>query len=229
MDTKEAIYFNNIQDSDIISNAEYLEPVIQKNDMLSISVSSMNPAATEIFNASNSSGTASGYLVNQDGFIQFPLIGDIKAAGLTKKGLRDTISKALSDKKLLVDPNVTIRYLNYRVTVLGEVTRPGVVTVPNEKITLLEALGFAGDLTIQAKRDNIMIIREEKGVKKIKRVNLNSTELFTSPYYYLKSEDIVYVEPNKAKVAGTSRFNQVYPIVMSTLTFAFLVLEYFTR
>jgi len=173
---KKAIYFNNIQDSTILSKAENLEPVIQKNDLLSISVSSLNPDATQIFNVPNSSTVsgASGYLVNQDGLIQFPLLGNIKADGLTKKELRDTIAKGLIDKKFLLDPIVSVRYLNFKVTVLGEVAHPTVISVENEKITLLEAVGMAGDLTIEAKRNNVMVIREEEGgEKKNKAIGFN--------------------------------------------------------
>jgi polysaccharide export outer membrane protein len=227
---KKAIYFNNIRDSSIAAKAENLEPVIQKNDLLSITVSSLDPGSTEIFNTPNSStASVSGYLVNQDGLIEFHLLGNIKAEGLTKKELRDTISRSLIEKKFLLNPIVSVRYLNYKVTVIGEVAHPTVITVDNEKITLLEALGMAGDLTIDAKRNDVMIIREEEGVKKIKRLDLTSTELFTSPYYYLKSNDIVYVEPNSTKVANNSRFTQVFPLVMSSLTFALLAFDILTR
>jgi len=227
---KKSIYFNNIPDSTILSTVQKLEPVIHKNDLLSISVSSMNPEATQVFNVPNSSGSVPGYLVDRDGFIQFPLLGNIKADSLTKKELRDTIAKDLIEKKLLLDPIVSVRYLNFKVTVLGEVGHPTVVTVENEKVTLLEALGMAGDLTVEAKRNNVMVIREEEsGEKKIKRLDLTSTEIFTSPYYYLKSNDIVYVEPNSTKVASTSRFTQILPIVISTVTLIFLVFDHFTR
>ena len=117
-----------------------------------------------------------------------------------------------------MDPIVTIRFVNFRVTVLGEVNNPTVVNVPNEKISLLEALGLAGDMTIYAKRTNVMIIREVNDVKMIKRLNLNSDEIFTSPYYYLQSNDIVYVEPNSAKVANSSGGMQWAPIVLSGLS-----------
>ena len=240
VNTRNVVYFNNIQDSEIASTVEAMEPVIRKNDLLSISVSSLNAEATRIFNSPNvsqtdaalSSGrgaTISGYLVNQDGSIQFPVLGNIQAAGLTKKDLKDNISESLIDKKLLLDPVVNIRYLNYRVTVLGEVTNPTVVNVPGEKISLLEALGLAGDLTIYAKRDNIMIIREEEGKKIIKRMNLNSTDLFTSPYYYLKSNDIVYVEPSPARVASTSTTRQWLPLVFSGLTVIAIAIDRITR
>lgn len=224
--TKNATYFNGIRDGNIQSNTPFPESVIQKSDILSINVSSLNAEASASFNSPNASaGGASGgtggpigYLVNTEGNIQFPIIGNIKAEGLTKNQLKDNISKSLIDKKLLLDPIVTIRFINFRVTVLGEVNLPTVVTVPNEKISLLEAIGLAGDMTIYARRNNVMIIREDKDQKIIKRLNLNSDEIFTSPYYYLQSNDIVYVEPNKAKIASVSGGMQWAPIVMSGLS-----------
>ena len=158
-----------------------------------------------------------GYLVDTDGNIYFPLLGSIKAEGLTKTQLKDKIRNLSIEKKILLDPIVNIRFLNFRVTVLGEVGRPTVIPIPNEKISLLEALGLAGDLTIYGNRTNVMVIREEvvpgqKDQRSIHRLNLNSAELFTSHYYYLQSNDIVYVEPNKSKVASTSRATQWLPV-----------------
>jgi polysaccharide export outer membrane protein len=222
---KNVTYFPGLKDGDIQSNTPFTESAIQKSDILSITVSSLNPEASAPFNAPNSGGTGPagagapiGYLVNTEGNIQFPMVGNIKAEGLTKNELKNNIAKTLVDKKLLLDPIVTIRFVNFRVTVLGEVNKPTVVTVPNEKISLLEAIGLAGDMTIYAKRTNVMIIRESNNVKIIKRLNLNSDEIFTSPYYYLQSNDIVYVEPNKAKVASVSGGMQWAPIVMSGLS-----------
>lgn len=240
VDVKKATYFNDTYNVTIASSVSTLEPVIQKNDLLSISVTSLLPAATEIFNAPNdnriSSGTstgnnnnAAGYLVNQDGSIQFPILGKIKAAGLNKKEFGDNLAKSLVDKKLLLEPIVTVRYLNFKVTVLGEVAHPTVVNVQNEKITLLEALGLAGDVTIYGKRDNVRVIREEEGQKIIKAFNLNSAEIFTSPYYYLKSNDIVYVEPNKSKVATTGRSTMWLPVVLSGISVVIITLERFLR
>jgi polysaccharide export outer membrane protein len=228
--TKNATYFPGIQDGNIQSNTPFPESVIQKSDILSITVSSLNPEASAVFNSPNSSpggasggaGSPIGYLVNTEGDIQFPLIGNIKAEGLTKNQLKNNIAKSLVDKKLLLDPIVTIRFVNFRVTVLGEVNHPTVVTVPNEKISLLEAIGLAGDMTIYARRNNVMVIREDKEVKIIKRLDLNSDELFTSPYYYLQSNDIVYVEPSKAKIASVSGGMQWAPIVMSALSLALI-------
>jgi polysaccharide biosynthesis/export protein len=227
--TKKVVFFPDVKDGNLPSNTPFPESIIQKSDILSISVSSLNPDASAIFNQGSSSSegaaggpAAVGYLVNTEGNIQFPVLGNIKAEGLTKNQLKDKISDSLVKKKLLLDPIVTIRYINFRVTVLGEVNHPTVVTVPNEKISLLEALGLAGDLTIYGRRENVMVIREEKDQKIIKRLNLNSDEIFTSPYYYLQSNDIVYVEPNKAKVASVSRGLQLIPIVLSGLSLVIL-------
>jgi polysaccharide export outer membrane protein len=236
VNTKKSTYFYGSIDGTIATETSVPESFIQKNDILSIAVSSPNPEATAMFNPQIVSGSYNqslstdqasntGYLVNSEGFIQFPILGNIKAAGLTKANLEDSISTTLLQKGLLRDPVISIRFLNFRVTVLGEVNKPSVVTMPNEKLSLLEALGLAGDITIYGNRQNIMVIREENQQKIIKRLNLNSSELFTSPYYYLKSNDIVYVEPNKAKVASTSRSTQWLPLLLSGLSFAAIVAD----
>lgn len=240
VNTKKAVYFSNIRDTEMPTGMANVEPLIQKNDLLSITVSSLNPEASKIFNAPNISeaegldlaGRAmsiSGYLVNQDGHIQFPFLGSVQAAGLTKNQLQARIAKSLVDRKLLIDPIVNIRYLNFRVTVLGEVAKPTVVHVPSEKITLLEALGLAGDMTIYAKRDNLLLIREEGGKRLVKRLNLNSTDLFNSPYYYLKPNDIVIVEPDKARVATANPARQWLPLIFSGLTVIVIGLDRLTR
>ncbi len=235
---KKVRYFDQIQEGVTNSASINLEPVIQKSDILSITVTSPNPEATAMFNAPNmvfSTATNTmaatgniapsyGYLVNQDGFIEFPSLGKIQAAGLTKQKLKEDITAQLLEKELLVEPIVTVRYLNYRVTVIGEVSRPTVVTVPNERITLLEAIGMAGDLTIFARRDNVLLIREEKGTKIVKRIDLNSPDIITSPYFYLKSNDVIYVEPNSAKVAQSSRAQQLLPSFLSGLSFIAIIL-----
>jgi polysaccharide biosynthesis/export protein len=234
VNTRTATYFNDVNDATLTANTPIPESVIQKNDLLSISVSSLNPEASAIFNAPNVSGAmttganstmASGYLVSADGNIQFPILGSVKAAGLTKEQLKDSFVKKLLEKQLLKDPIVSIRFLNFRVTVLGEVRNPAVVSVPNEKISLLEAIGLAGDLTIYARRDNVLIIREEDGNKITKRLDLNSNELLSSPYYYLKSNDVVYVEPNKARVATSGRSQQWIPMVVSGLSLVVIALD----
>jgi polysaccharide export outer membrane protein len=239
--TKKVRYFNNIQDSEVRSRFEYTEAVIQKNDLLSILISSsVNPEASRIFNGmapvigevdpgAGSQMSAPGYLVDAEGNIEIPVLGSIKAMGLTKMQLKESIIKNLIDQQLLIDPIVSIRFLNYKVTVLGEVARPTVVNVPAERITLLEALGLAGDLTIYGNRENVMILREEDGKKIVKRMNLNSTELLYSPYYYLKPNDIVYVEPTRARVASTSNTRIWLPVIFSGITVLAITFDRLTR
>ncbi len=237
---RETVYFADQKDE--VINLKITAPLtlIQPNDLLSITVSSLNPDATAIFNTPNNAFVGSGntnvnnsqspgYLVNIDGFIQFPVIGDIKVASLTTNQLRTSITKSITDRKLLVDPIVIVRQLNFKISVLGEVAKPSVINVPNEKIALLEALGLAGDVTIYGRKDNIMLIREEDGVRKTNRLNLNSKEFLSSPYYYLKSNDIVYVEANKAKVANSSRSSQLLPIILSGLSFAAIIIDRLVR
>lgn len=233
VDTKKATYFNDLASTTITTNTPVPETIIRKNDLLNINVSSLDAQASSIFNAPNllpvtntggSSNEILGYLVGNDGSIQFPILGNIKAEGLTKDQLKESIQKKLLDQNLLKGPIVSVRFLNFRVTVLGEVKNPTAIGVPSEKISLLEAIGLAGDLTIYAKRDNVLVIREtENGSKEIKRINLNSAELLSSPFYYLKSNDIVYVEPNKSKVASSGRGQQWIPAVLSGLSLVAVV------
>jgi len=238
MSTKKAVYFDEIPDSVLDAPPVEVESVIIPNDILSIAVSSLNAEASQLFNAPNlpaspqytqntaTTTTSTGYLVGPDGLIQFPILGNIKAAGLTKRQLKDQITKTLLDKKLLVDPIVVVRYLNFRVSVMGEVAKPSVVTVPSEKISLLEALALAGDLTIYARRDNVLVIRDENGKRITKRIDLNSRSLFTSPYYFLKSNDIVYVEPNKSKVASSRQITMWLPVIFSLVSLAIIVVDH---
>ena len=233
MSTKQATYFSNASDTTILTRLDDAETLIQKNDMLSVYISSLNPEASAVFNAPNSQATttstttgsasAGGYLVNTDGNIQIPILGNIKAAGLTKKQLKADITNSIIDKKLLIDPIVTIRHLNYEVTVIGEVSRPTVINVPNEKISLLKALGIAGDITVFGKKDNVMLIREIEGKRKVKRIDLNSNNFLSSSYYYLQPNDIIYVEANKYKVTNANRNQQLLPTILSGLSIIALV------
>jgi polysaccharide export outer membrane protein len=234
--SRKSVYFVDQKDAVLKASNLSTKSIIQPNDILSIAVTSLNNASTEVFNKPNNSfvSTSSvtganlqspGYLVNDEGMIQFPVLGSMKIAGMTTNELRVKLTKDLLDRKLLVDPIVIVRQLNFRVSVLGEVGKPSVVNVPNEKISLLEALGLAGDITIYGRKDNVMIIREEDGVKKIKRIDLNSSAIFSSDYYYLKSNDIVYVEANKAKVASSTRSSYIIPIVLSALSFGAIIID----
>ena len=242
VNTKQVTYFDEVGNAQFSTNGQmHPEPPIRPNDLLSISVSSPNPEASIPFNTPNliatqtssAAGTtvqATGYLVGTDGQIQFPFLGNIKAAGLTKSQLQEEIIKQLSSKRLLLDPIVSVRYLNYKVSVLGEVARPSVLTIPNERVSMLEAIGLAGDMTIYAKRDNILLIRElEEGQRVTTRIDLTSKQLLSSPDYYLKPNDIIYVEPNKARVASTGRAYQLLPVILSALSFTAIVLDRILR
>lgn len=240
VNTRKVMYFANLRDSTIFNQIEAPEYIIQRNDLLSITVSSIDPEASQMFNLTNKSETrtstptgeileSNGYLVNSNGYIRFLALGLVKAEGLSKEQLAANIRNGISDRKLLVDPLIEIRHLNYKITVLGEVNRPTVITVPNEKITLLEALGLAGDLTIFAKRTNVLVIRTEYGKRITKRIDLNSNDLLNSPYYNLKPNDVVYIEPNKAKVMSATRLNQLLPAIVSGLSILVFVIDRLTR
>ena len=129
------------------------------------------------------------------------------------------------ERKLLLDPIVTIHHLNYEVTVIGEVGKPTVINVPSEKISLLKALGLAGDITIYGKKNNVLLIREVNGKRKVQRIDLNDSEFLQSPFYYLQPNDVVYVEANKNKIANASTFKETLPIVLSGLSVLLIALD----
>lgn len=209
-----------------IINASY-EAIIQKGDILSIKISSLSPEASSFFNPYEENyrlvgETSEGYLVNAKGNVEMPLIGEVHIEGLTIEEAKDHIKEKLIT--YLKDPTVRIRFKNFRIIVLGEVNRPSVYYITSERITLPEALGLAGDLTIYGKRQNVLIIRETDGKREFAEVNLNNRDIFTSPYYYLRSNDIVYVQPGKGKVAAADNFFKIAPLVISTLTMLTLLL-----
>lgn len=237
VNTKKTTYFYNATDTTILSRAEdTASPVIQKNDILSVVITSLNSEASAIFNLNNNtnssvvtnagnSANGSGYLVNSDGNIQLPILGNIKVDGQTTKQVKQHVSDILLAKKLLIDPIVTVHHLNYEVTVIGEVGKPTVINVPSEKISLLKALGLAGDITIFGKKDNVLLIREINGKRTVKRIDLISPEFLTSPYYYLQPNDVVYVEANKNKVANSSAVRQTLPIILSGISIVLISLD----
>jgi polysaccharide export outer membrane protein len=233
--SKQIAYFENVADTSFAGRPAK-ELVIQPNDILSITISSLNKEASEIFNTVNNAVSApnqplvGGYLVSTEGNIQLPVLGTIKAAGLTKAQLKDVITNSILDKKLLIDPLVSIRQINFRVTVLGEVGHPATIPVPSEKISMLEAIGLAGDLTIFGKRENVLLIREESnGKKQLRRVNLASKNFFLSPYYYLQPNDVIYVEPSRAKISSASLTKQWVPVIISSISIISLLIYRLNR
>ncbi len=218
-------------------------PTIQANDLLSIVVGSLNTEANEIFNTANSFTTTSinysttssgarlqplGYLVNPDGTIEMPLIGKMKVGGMRTIDAADSIRVKL--QLFLKEPSVIVRNLNFKVSVLGEVARPAVYVIPDEKITIPEVLSLAGDLTIYGRRDNVMIIREENGSRSYVRLNLTDRKIFDSPYYYLHKNDVIYIEPIKTRINATDRNAQLVPIITSIVaaigTLGILILNF---
>lgn len=196
--------YSDTSKKEIIS---YIEPRIQKSDVLSIFVysESTTPESDAIYNLPNlggvaAGGEAQGFLVDNEGYIDYPRLGRLKAEGLTKRELASVIEKLLDEKQVLVNPSVIIRLLNFKVMVMGEVARPGPVSVPGERINILEAIGLAGDITPYGKKDEVIIWREVDGVMDVGKIDLSSQSLFTSPYFQLRQGDIVMVNPNKNKV-----------------------------
>lgn len=236
---KTAQYLENSVDS-LPAEVKFAEPVIQAGDLLSITVFSDNSAASAMYNQTAvaaalpgssisaqpaAAGNSPGYLVSNDGFIIFPGLGTVKAAGLSKKQLADTLVNYFVQNMILKNPACDIRFLNYRITVLGEVARPGVYSVPVEKLSVLEALGLAGDITVWAKRDNVTIIRETGGDREFGRLDLNSSQIFNSPFYYLKQNDIVIIGQNKRKIRSTDQTTLRYVAISTSIlsTIAILV------
>ena len=193
------------------------EVYIHNDDLLAIMVNSKNTELALPFNmpmVTYQLGSQSapqqrvlGYLVDTNGDIDFPILGKLHVAGLTRLQLTDLIKQRLIEEDLIKDPIVTVQFLNYKVSVMGEVNRPGSFNISGDRITLLEALSMAGDLTIYGRRDRVAVIREKDGKRTILFHDLRSADIFNSPCYYLQQNDIVYVEPNKSK-AGQSEINQ---------------------
>lgn len=213
-------YIQNSDTFDALNSAYLYDAKIMPKDVLTISVNTINPEASEPFNLtvaptlSNKNGSQSfsssralqTYLVDNDGTISFPVLGTLKVGGLTKVECEKLISNGIRPyMNANENPIVTVRMANYKISVLGEVARPGMFTVNNEKINIFEALAQAGDLTIYGVRDRVRLIRENaEGKKDIYTLNLNDANIISSPYYYLQQNDVIYVEPNKVKARNSS-------------------------
>lgn len=227
---KQVAYFSGVNSSsaDSINKSFYKahEARICAGDMLSITVTGLDPLAVAPFNLPlvsyatpgsdqlYSAPTLQSYLVDINGDINFPVVGTIKLVGLTKSEAIKEINTKLSP--YLKNAIVTIQFMNYKITVLGEVLRPGQYTVNNERVTILDALGLAGDMTIYGKRDNVLITRETDGKLEFIRLNLNTDEAFKSPYFYLQQNDVVYVEPNTVKSVASQNIS-LYLSTLSTI------------
>lgn len=228
--TKQTVYFQG-------DTARYisLKPItpksvrVQPEDILGITVSSLSEEANKMFElpisaglhytmypGSVSSGTGLqplGYQVDSLGLIEIPLVGRVKVSNLTTSEVADTLRRKLN--VYLKEPTVNVRILNHKFTILGEITRPATYSILDNRTSLLEAIGMAGDLTIYGRRENIMIIRQENNKREQVRVNLLSKDILNSPYYYLRNGDIIYIEPSRVKATYNDRTYQLLPIVTS--------------
>lgn len=248
-DQKKYIYFqkDNNQPDTIAAAVAYV-PKIQPGDILSIPINSLNPLASSFFNPISSnpastdatvnpnmdglstvnastlaqSSSSPSYLVDAEGKIEMPIVGSVKVSGLTTMQAKDTIKKRLT--LYLKEPTVNVRFLNYKVSVLGEVMHPGVYVIPNESVSLPEVISMAGDLTPYARHEDILVVRNNDDKKEFGRVNLNSRDIFSSPYYYLHSGDIVYVEQTKLKAAQSDPTVRLLPVILSAFAALALIL-----
>ena len=210
---KEVLYLQDITSLKEETIDKNYEVIIHKDDLLAILVNSKDPELALPFNMPvvtyqiGAQTTAQqrllGYLVDQNGDIDFPILGKLHVEGLTRMQVTELIKQKLMEEALIKDPIVTVQFLNFKVSVMGEVARPGIFDISGDRITLLEALSMAGDLTIYGRRDRVAVIREKDGKRRILYHDLRSSDIFQSPCYYLQQNDIVYVEPNKAKAEQT--------------------------
>ncbi len=208
--TERITYFQDVRPGEQITQG--ITPVtvkVQPEDKISIIVNSKDPLLADLFNlplvsrqlgTKNSSQGISGYTVRQDGTIDFPVLGSVYVAGMTREEIAAHIKSELISQNLIKDPVVTVEFMNLTVSVLGEVANPGRYSIDKDYITLLEALSMAGDMTIFGKRDKVLVLREVEGQQRVYGVDLRSAEqLYNSPVYYLQQDDVVYVEPNSMR------------------------------
>lgn len=199
---QEQLYFNDALDSSHRVLANYIATV-NVDDRLAIGISALSVEAAAPYNMSTASaGGSLGYLVEKDGTILFPQIGKLKVEGKTLPEIRTDLVAILS--KYLTDPVVTVQFANARILVMGEVGKPGVLPIPDGKLTILEAITLSGDIPVTGRKDNVLVVREENGQRSFANVNLQSHNIYKSPYFFLRQNDLVYVEPTLLKVKQQS-------------------------
>lgn len=236
---KKIIYFQDIQNTkaaELENAAKFTEPVIQPDDNLSINIFTLNQQTGTIINQAASTpilgGNANtavaqqvtGFVVDKNGDVELALAGKIHVAGLTTYEARERVRERVV--KYYNEPSVQLRFANFKVSVLGEVKTPSTYNMPNEKVSIMDALSLAGDLTIYGRRDNVLVVRDNNGKKQYAHLDLNSSDIFNSPFYYLKQNDLVYVEPNKAKNAANNAARvQTIGIITSVLSVLILAVS----
>jgi len=232
---EDVAYFSKMDEQKRSNKAKNYAPVLNNDDKLEIYVIALDMKAVGPFNGVGISGEGAStiekpvYLIDQLGNVEFPIIGSVHLAGLSRLEAVDLLEEKIS--VYVKDPIVSIRIVNFKVTVLGEVNKPGTFKIEEERITILEALGLAGDMTIYGERKNVLIIREADGKKTYTRVDLTSDEIFDSPIYYLSQNDVVYIEPNASRM-NQSKANLrgiVLPVIAILISAATVVAIYSTR
>src|SRR5690606_4737234 len=232
---KEIVYFQGAERLEGMESLLEFEPVLEINDVLHVRVSSMNEEVIKPFQMNTSSmsqGSSGGqqstslrgYMVDIDGNIQFPVLGQIEVAGKSRSELEEYLTREI--RRYVTDAVIAVRLLNFRVVVLGETGGQTVVPVENERISVPELLASVGGINYTGKRDNILIIREVDGVKSIGRVDMTSTSVFTNPYYYLKQNDIVYVEPTTRQVKSAgwiTSYQGIFSLITSSISLYFIL------
>ncbi|MBR5433804.1 MAG: polysaccharide biosynthesis/export family protein [Bacteroidales bacterium] len=213
--SKKMVYFQDTKNAAITKSINHSPIRLQPEDKISILVNSKDVQLTNLFNLayvttrlgqtssslnSNTTQGVSGYTIDSAGNIDFPVVGTLHIAGMTRMEVAAFVKNKLISENLVKDPIVTVEYMNLQISILGEVSKPGRYNIVQDKITILEALSMAGDMSIYGKRENVRVIRNENGVQKTYTINLcSATEVFDSPVYYLQQNDVVYVEPNSMR------------------------------
>lgn len=219
--SKEIAYMQDLTEKNSAIAAQSIRSIkIQAKDKLSIIVSSKNSELASLFNLQMASRQDNnnilsaaqpqlnlGYIVNSEGLIDFPIFGQLKVTGMTREELSEMIKQRIKSENYIQDPIVSVEFTNLKFSVLGEVKQPGTFSFAGERLTILEAIGMAQDLTIYGKRNNIVVVREENGERKSYTIDLRSSDFFDSPAYYLQQNDVVYVQPNSVR-AGQSTINE---------------------
>jgi polysaccharide biosynthesis/export protein len=234
---KDILYLQDYERIATMTTGNFEPLVIRPNDILLINVASFDMEAAAPFNLvqparsltqgrATSGRDAQGFIVNADGTIEFPVLGTIMAGGKTRQELVNHLKDEIS--VYLKDPIINIEITNYKITVLGEVNSPGTFSVRDERVTLLEALGYAGDLNIYGKRDNILVLREENGVRSYSVVDITNTNFVQSPFYYLRQNDVVYVQPNSPQIQA-SAYNRNSSIYLSIVSLIITLTVLITR
>ncbi|TKK68214.1 hypothetical protein FC093_11295 [Ilyomonas limi] len=243
-------YFHDLPDTarpTLAKTMPFKNPVIQPDDVLTITIQTIDNNVSALLNSANTvngvtaavpvSATTvgigglgqqaiNGYLVDKDGYVELSFVGKVKVGGLTTAQAQDKIRAEVD--KYFNNPVVNVRYANFKITVLGEVARPSSYVMPNEKVTIFDALGMAGDLTIFGKRENVLLLRDSSSTdnREMVRLNLNSKGIVSSPYFYLKPNDIIYVEPSKYKIASVDAVRtRNITILTSVLSFAVIIVS----